>query len=340
MLTLLAPFGTPVTMLPLEEPLSGDTPCVFVAHLHVRKCAGTSVRNLFNGLAGWDQSGSYCDSMASHVDRADNLQGQHWSETHCDEDVGHFLEGVRELRAKLEPRGCKVVTSLLLRDPVDQISSEWLYFNTETDKVGTHTAFEWSKRVPENTLRWLVKYQDRLWQGAPPPVDSEIADCDATMDFLVGKFDQIDLVGSMDTPKQFAQWWTALGDMAGFDASLPERDNAAPAEGSGNPLADAAVITEEQRREVAANNTCSQRARDNASGRLQDIVAAKRGDPTRLSVPVRMPGRGGGGGEAASFDARVDALVERWGGAIPYLDTPSSPSPVSTHLGREAGARK
>jgi len=35
--------------------------------------------------------------------------------------------------------------------------------------------------------------------------------------------------------------------MAGFDASLPEHDNAA---GQGSKLADAAVITQEQRREV------------------------------------------------------------------------------------------
>ena len=77
---------------------------------------------------------------------------------------------------------------------------------------------------------------------------------------------------------------------------------------------------------MEAHNTCSRRARNNAAERLQKTVAGKRGDPTLLTVPVRMPGRGGGGGvDAASFDARVDALVTRWGGVIPYLDIPSSP---------------
>jgi len=63
---------------------------------------------------------------------------------------------------------------------------------------------------------------------------------------------------------------------------------------------------------VEANNTCAQRARDSAYERLQKTVMAKRGDPMRLAVPVRMPGRGGGGGgEASSFDARV----MRWSNA-------------------------
>eukprot|EP00964_Phaeocystis_antarctica_P133186 scaffold97376_cov63-Phaeocystis_antarctica.AAC.3 len=260
--------------------------------------------------------------MFTHAEKEDNLQGRHWSETHCDEDVGHFLEGVSTLRKKLEPRGCKVVTSLLLRDPVDQISSEWLYFNGEPGKADTTTAFEWAKRSHENMLRWLVKYQDggarsdaSLWKDAPAPVDIEIADCDQTMTYLDGKFDQIDLVGSMDTPEQFAQWWIALGDMAGFDASLPERDNEAPPEGT-SPLAAAAVITEEERQEVAPFNTCSQRARDNAAKRLQAAVAEKRSDPA-----VRLSG--GASSSSVSFDARVDALVARWGGVIPYLDVPS-----------------
>ena len=350
---LQASLGPPATMLPLQEPCvspcygqtltpADSPPCVFVAHLHVRKCAGTSVRNLFQNLEGWNQSGYYCDSMASHADREYNLKGRHWSETHCDEDVGHFLEGLRTLRAKLEPTGCKVVSSLLLRDPVDQISSEWLYFNGEPGKADTHTAFEWSKRVPENMLRWLLKYQDSQWRDERPPVDINIADCDATIEFLDRKFDQIDLVGSMDTPEQcactrcsnlinevdncyshcyshcssvrtVAQWWVALGDMAGFDSS-PKKDNEAPTEGD-SPLAAAAIITEEQRPEMVANNTCSMRARDNALGRLQDAVAARRGDPA-----VNLAG---GASPPSNFDARVDALVARWGGVIPYLDVPS-----------------
>ena len=46
-----------------------------------------------------------------------NKAGLHWSESHCDENIFAFTEGVRELRAKLEPAGCKVTYPWLTRCP-------------------------------------------------------------------------------------------------------------------------------------------------------------------------------------------------------------------------------
>ena len=54
--------------------------------------------------------------------------GLRWIECHCDEDIFDFNQGVRELRAAVEPRGCRVVSSLLMRDPVHMAVSEWQYF--------------------------------------------------------------------------------------------------------------------------------------------------------------------------------------------------------------------
>ena len=99
-------------------------PCVFVANLHVRKCAGTSVRSMFTHMPEWEQSGMYCSPMSAHASDPNNRAGRHWSETHCDEDMGHFNDGVRELRKQLEPEGCKVISTLLLRNPVEQLADE------------------------------------------------------------------------------------------------------------------------------------------------------------------------------------------------------------------------
>ena len=61
-------------------PSSGPNPagemygqCTFVANLHVRKCGGTSVRELFTGMEGWERSGqeavlTYCSSMREHAE--------------------------------------------------------------------------------------------------------------------------------------------------------------------------------------------------------------------------------------------------------------------------------
>jgi len=89
---------------------------------------------MFQSLADegtWSPSGTYCTSMDVHYKDPDNQHGRHYSETHCDEDITHFTKGVQSLRDAIEPFGCRVVSTLLLREPVDQLISEWVYFNTE-----------------------------------------------------------------------------------------------------------------------------------------------------------------------------------------------------------------
>ena len=199
---------------------SSNAPCVFVANLHVRKCGGTTVRAMFQGLAAegtWAPSGSYCSAMDLHHKDADNAHGRHWSETHCDEDIDHFTAGVRSLRAAIEPAGCKVVSTLLLREPVDQLISEWVYFNTEPDKQGTANPAEWAPHSSDNILRWLLKSATDFWDGpkgggqTPNTITRaegkplNVSDCDAAMEGLSAHMDEIDLVGTMDTPEEFAQ---------------------------------------------------------------------------------------------------------------------------------------
>ena len=83
------------------------------------------------------------------------------------------------------------------------------------DKEGTATPAEWAPHSSDNVLRWLLKSATDFWDGAPgqmpntiaratgPPLN--ISDCDAAMKFLSAQMDEIDLVGTMDTPEEFAQ---------------------------------------------------------------------------------------------------------------------------------------
>ena len=96
--------------------------------------------------------------MAAHADAA-SAGGRHWMAVHCDENIGAFNEGVRQLRKKVEPAGCKVITSLLLRRAVDQAVSEWHYFyegnvnNEGGDASWATDLFGWVRNMQiESTL--------------------------------------------------------------------------------------------------------------------------------------------------------------------------------------------
>ena len=176
--------------------------CVFVAHLHVRKCGGTAARKLFEGMrdAGWEQSGNSCSPMAAHLSTEPN--GKKWSETHCDENIFRFDESVARLREKLAPEGCKVVSTLLLRDAVDQAVSEWAFFRADADKMSTHTPLEWAEAEPESMLRLLspdVHQRARhvAFEGG----------CEEALRPIREVVARLDVVGVMDTPQDFAHWW-------------------------------------------------------------------------------------------------------------------------------------
>lgn len=162
-------------LIPEQAPEEAST-CTFIASLHVRKCGGTSLRRLMEDLIsqGYEESEppSYCETMSLHS-TPENLakvsSGRHWSETHCDEDIFTFNEGVAELREQLEPAGCKVITTLLLREPVNQTVSEFAYFGADQlVQEGlnvTHFA-ELAALLPDNMLRWLLSSETELWTPA------------------------------------------------------------------------------------------------------------------------------------------------------------------------------
>jgi hypothetical protein len=267
----------------------------------------------------WTQVGGYCDGVGKweeFANMSDTHRGQHWSETHCVEDVGHFTDGVQLLREQLEPAGCKVVSTLLLRDPVDQITSEWVYFHNEESKRGTSTPVEWAALAPENELSWFIG-DSEFWEKRER--QKPIASCDSAMGYIKQQMDRIDLVGTVDSPEQFAQWWLALGDMAGFDVNSDNspavRNNRPGTESS--DVAAAAEIDQKQREEIRRLNPCSYRARDEAARRMAQTVSSKR---TVSSPAIGQKERVSDG--STDFDRRVEELVRRWGGVIPILDAP------------------
>jgi ABC-type transporter Mla subunit MlaD len=93
-------------------------------------------------MSNWTQLGGYCSAskfgdsskswsqfvnsserdvnswMYQHYVTSHNNTGKFWSEVHCDEDVSNFNAGVRQVRAMLAPKGCRVITTLLLREPI------------------------------------------------------------------------------------------------------------------------------------------------------------------------------------------------------------------------------
>lgn len=105
--------------------------------------------------------------------------------------------------------------------------------------------------------------------------------------------------------------------MAGFDGDDgPEHDNTMRPTGS---VAEAAELNDEQREVVASYNRCAQRARDDAHKRLKATLSSQRALALSASA---LPGGGAAlaGGFDSPFDARVAALVQRWGGAVPNFD--------------------
>ena len=66
-----------------------------------------------------------CSHPWHHADMAENGEGRHWGEVHCNPDIFRFNEGVRLLKQRFEPTGCRVVSSMLMRDAFDALVSDW-----------------------------------------------------------------------------------------------------------------------------------------------------------------------------------------------------------------------
>ena len=311
-------------------PSSKKPPCVLVMNLHVRKCGGTSVRNLFQSMAPeWTECEDH--SNLSEVD------GLAWAELHQDEDIVDFTEKVTSVRASLEPRGCQVVSTLLLRDPVDQVVSEWAYFfqnhtTAEMEDRGLPTAWTselwpYASTHPEQMLRWLVSgtpsserasglantcapltstpasaqhlthlplhrlvglqrnpNATNVWNETDLSIDWDPvrgvldmpdgalgADCGVVSNLLAVQFASIDLVGTMDAPREFAQWWRALGRMAGFDATqFKEQDEVKLANRDDDP---SSLLSRDQIERLREMNPCGKIAQDLARARFKDVEA-------------------------------------------------------------------
>ena len=247
--------------------------CTIVVNLHVRKCGGTSVRNLFQSLSkdGWTQSGMYCDPMLEHANKWHHFKGhkkedcdsnavngcekkspnnKYWMEVHCQADLVKFNEGVAALREKAEPLGCRVLSTLLLRDPVEQAVSEWDYFYSKLhdERPPSHPK-EWMSPPngsvanfvlahPEEELWLLTTANDSryLWNdpkdatGTKNPEYNledyhDLIDCDAALDVLEVEANKIDLVHRMDTPEEFAAFWIELSTQAGFSVNGTSADD-------------------------------------------------------------------------------------------------------------------
>jgi len=285
----LGPDGAGQPLLPSEEPTAkAEQDCTFVAHLHVRKCSGTTVRNIFGddlSSQGWTQSQGYCTPMSSHARIPENAMGKHWSETHCDEDITHFNEGVRALRSAIEPKGCKVISSVLLREPLAQLTSEWEYFSADTCE--TATPVDWARLVPEEELRWTMSAEQWWTSGllhaptkecqAEPSLFRRLQSCDNVTSSFAAELAQVDLVGISDTEETFAQWWLQLADLAGItvsDAQLVKHSNALNRQSDRARVA--ANTTSAQAAEIEDLNRCASRSYEAAKARHEEAVARQR----------------------------------------------------------------
>jgi hypothetical protein len=238
-------------------------------------------------------------------------------EVHDDEDMASFnkiVAGLKETGSNRQDQGfedCNVISTLLLRNAVDQAMSEWFFFYKDQDHSEQGYDPTWSTDMfsyimshPENELRWLTMDASRnndstaqaIWHIENPGVQLDnvglgaplwsglgsgiSADCSAAAAYSAAQLDQFTLVGTMDTPEEFASFWLALGEEAGFhilnDASN-ETTNAhkSTPEGLERATDDSAyALSKEQRARAETVNKCAQQVTDLVKARHQAYAAA------------------------------------------------------------------
>lgn len=276
-----------------------DKSCTIVANLHVRKCGGTSVRNLFQSMEDWTEMQAGNPAPPA---------GRFWMEVHDDEDVANFnqiVEGLKTTGTGRESQGfedCKVISTLLLRNAVDQAMSEWFFFYKDQDHSEQGYDPAWSTDMfsyvmahPENELRWLTmdamkknnSQAAAIWHvenpgvvmddvGLGAPVWSGLgsgisADCTAAAAYSTSELAKVDLVGTMDTPEEFAAFWLGLGNAAGFtvltDASNETSNAHVTPDGVRATEDTAFTLAKEQRARAETVNKCTQQVIDAAKAR-------------------------------------------------------------------------
>jgi len=250
-LRFAGPHKIPADPHQISEAQSDD--CVIVANLHFRKCAGSTVRLLFGDKAfvakyGWQQLGNYCSdvydtNLIKQLKEA-NFKGKFWKEQHCNQDIVEFNLGVAKLRAEVEPKGCRVVTTALFRSPVQQAVSEYSTFcaNPDSPRAWWQTQkvarlHDWAARNPENLFHMVLSKQHELWDK-PNQEDSifetckvnyrELTSCESALKTLDSAVSQINIAGRMDSMADFNRFWIRLGDAAGFDPLFHGSNSALP----------------------------------------------------------------------------------------------------------------
>lgn len=279
-----------------------DQPCVIVANLHVRKCGGTSVRSLFQAMPDWTEMQAGNSAPPA---------GRFWIEVHDDEDVASFNSIVDDLKAGEHGPTCKIISTLLMRDAVDQAMSEWFFFYKDQDHSEQGYDPNWAQDMfsyvmshPENELRWLTMDAENknntdalnIWKIENPGVNVHdvgmgapvwtglgngiAADCSRAVDYTMKQFAKIDLVGTMDTPEEFASFWIALGNLAGFEVFTNSSDETVNAHGSSpdGPIRatddSKFTLTSDQRQRAETVNICTQKVTAMAKARHQAYTQA------------------------------------------------------------------
>ncbi len=265
------------------------------------------------------------------------------------------MEGVRALRDKLEPAGCKVVSTLLLRDPVDQLASEWcgllatssvlptattvsrplaradrrrVYFHSEPDKNGTASPLAWASSAPDNLLRWLLRRQPSLWgdcyrdeaaRRATPsavPPGCGLRDCGEALSEVRRALDEIDVVGTADTVETYAQWWLGVGRRAGFDA-LALLPGGHPPQHAKR----ASASNPSNRLSVAAELNATQREVVRSYNRCAHQAYRIAEERRRADLDSGNASSGNTTTPTAWVTARsVATLVSAWGGVLPWAE--------------------
>lgn len=296
-------------------------PCTFVLSLHVRKCGGASVRTLFDRMEDWQL-------MPEGVIYNGNPVGQHWMEASGNQDLTSFAGFVGRFRKAVEPQGCKVVSTALFRNAVDQVTSEWFSFFQNIDKSFVTPPLDpaWASNVssyvlahPENELRWLTQdaaSAHQIWQvgnkripldpeaatgsdpergtydpAYPGPGSGLSADCDEAVKMAKEAFEQVDLVGTMDTPAEFASFWIALGAAAGVKVDLPIDPSSLIVNSHGGDRPDHTRSTEDGLYKLSAAeherarslNACSQQVTELARQTQADYMKKLSLGPTAVS---------------------------------------------------------
>jgi tryptophan 2,3-dioxygenase len=235
-----------------------------------------------------------------------------WIEVHCEENLRTFNKGVVALREKVEPMGCKVVSTLLLRNPLEQGISEWLYFfkdqvdgmrESQNPLSWTSDYLAWAKAHSEEELRLLTSpdsvtpVDSMIWdkdaaspKGTPLP---SLLSCEAAVGMAKEEMAKIDVVATMDTPEEFAAFWSALGRKSGFE---PLSEKAEELFNTHGETDNDPELKAEERELILKANECSLRITDMARAHMSSHA-----DTTLIN------------GVAIQDD--VSKLLMKWGGA-------------------------